>query len=154
MIRDPILLLATGFGTGLAPRAPGTAGTVVGVIAYLALAGLAPTIYLLLLLVLFVLGIWICRHAVRKLGVHDAPSIVFDEIVGILVTLTATPLQWPWIVAGFVLFRFFDILKPWPIIWLDKNVPGGLGIMLDDLVAGLFALALLQSAQWAWIGSQ
>ena len=152
MMRDPILLLATGLGTGLVPRAPGTAGSLAGVAVYLALAGLTIPVYALLVLILFVAGIWICQQAAGKLGVHDAPSIVFDEIVGILITFAGTPLEWPWILLGFVLFRFFDILKPWPISWLDKNVPGGFGIMLDDLVAGVFALALLQGAQWAWSG--
>jgi len=152
VIRDPVLLLATGLGAGLAPRAPGTFGTLVGVAVYLPLAGLSLSVYLSVVALVIVLGIWICDRAARKLGVHDAPAIVFDEIAGILVTLAATPLQWPWILAGFVLFRFFDILKPWPIAWLDKNIAGGLGIMVDDLVAGLFALALLQAAQWLWMG--
>ena len=154
MIRDPVLLLATGFGSGLVPRAPGTAGSLVGVILYLSLAGISLPIYLALILLLSCLGIWICHLAAAKLGVHDAPSIVFDEIVGVLVTLAGTPIEWPWLLGGFVLFRLFDILKPWPISWLDKNVQGGFGIMLDDLVAGLFALVLLQAAQWAWLGNQ
>ena len=135
MIRDPVLFLATGFGSGLAPRAPGTAGSVVGVILYLALAGLSLPFYVALLIVLSCLGFWICHVAARKLGVHDAPCIVFDEIVGVLITLAGTPIDWPWLLLGFALFRFFDILKPWPIRWLDKNIHGGVGIMLDDLLA-------------------
>jgi phosphatidylglycerophosphatase A len=154
MMRDPVLILATGFGSGLAPRAPGTAGSVVGVILYLAVADLSLPFYFALLIVLSCLGCWICDVAARKLGVPDAPSIVFDEIVGVLITLAGTPIEWPWLLLGFALFRFFDILKPWPIRWLDKNIHGGVGIMLDDLLAGVFALVLLQAAQWAWIGAQ
>ncbi len=152
MFKDPILLLALGFGSGLAPKAPGTAGSVVGVLLYLPVAQLSLPVYGLIVAVLFILGIGICQHGAKKLGVHDAPAIVFDEIVGIFVTLMGTPTEWIWLLLGFALFRFFDILKPWPIAWLDKNVRGGFGIMLDDLVAGLFALALLQLARWVWLG--
>ena len=89
-------------------------------------------------------GIWICGWSAARLGVHDHPGIVWDEIAGYLVTMTLAPAGLGWLVAGFVLFRVFDILKPWPIGWLDRRVGGGLGIMLDDLVAGIFAFCCLQ----------
>jgi len=138
-----VLWLAQGFGTGRAPRAPGTVGTLPGIGFYLLLAPLGWGVYLLATLVLFALGIALCDRAARLLGRDDPPSVVWDEIVGYLVTMSAVPPSLGAIVAGFVAFRVFDIWKPGPIGWLDRRVPGGLGIMLDDLVAGLFALATL-----------
>lgn len=144
-LRDPMHLLASGFGSGLAPRAPGTAGTLVGVALYLALAGLPLSVYLGLTAVLFALGVWICARAARDLGVHDHPGIVFDEMIGYLITMAGAPAGFGWVILGFVLFRVFDIIKPWPISLLDRKIPGGFGIMLDDLAAGLLALAVLQA---------
>lgn len=144
---DPVHLLAAGFGTGLAPRAPGTAGTLAGVLLYLALAALPLPVYLGLSLGLFLLGVWICGRAARDLNAHDHPSIVFDEMIGYLVTMAGAPFGIGWLALGFVLFRFFDIVKPWPISLLDRKVPGGFGIMLDDLAAGLLALAVLQAVR-------
>jgi phosphatidylglycerophosphatase A len=144
---DPVHLLAAGFGTGLAPRAPGTAGTLAGVPLYLALAALPLPAYLGLSLGLFLLGVWICGRAARDLNAHDHPSIVFDEMIGYLVTMAGAPFGIGWLALGFVLFRFFDIVKPWPISLLDRKVPGGFGIMLDDLAAGLLALAVLQAVR-------
>lgn len=144
---DPVHLLAAGFGTGLAPRAPGTAGTLAGVLLYLALAALPLPVYLALSLGLFLLGVWICGRAARDLNAHDHPSIVFDEMIGYLVTMAGAPSGIGWLALGFVLFRFFDIVKPWPISLLDRKVPGGFGIMLDDLAAGLLALAVLQAVR-------
>jgi phosphatidylglycerophosphatase A len=100
--------------------------------------------YMWLLIMLFIPGIWICGRTARALGIDDHPAIVYDEIVGYLVTMTMAPSGWQWLAAGFLLFRVFDIWKPWPIRWLDRSVKGGLGIMLDDLVAGLLALSTLQ----------
>lgn len=142
---DPVHLLAAGFGCGLAPRAPGTAGTAAGVLLYLALSPLPLPAYLGMTLGLFLLGIWICGRAARDLDAHDHPSIVFDEMIGYLVTMAGAPLGIGWVALGFVLFRFFDIVKPWPISLIDRKVPGGFGIMLDDLAAGLAALAVLQA---------
>ncbi|GBE09900.1 phosphatidylglycerophosphatase A [bacterium BMS3Abin12] len=141
--RRPTAFLALGLGAGFSPYAPGTAGTVVGVAVYLVLAPLAPGPRVAAVALLFVLGIGLCARAARILGVHDHPAIVWDEIVGFLVTMLPAPGGWPWIGAGFVLFRLFDIFKPWPIRWLDRNVPGGLGIMIDDLAAGICAGAVL-----------
>lgn len=145
-LRNPVHVLAFGFGAGLSPRAPGTAGTVLGVFIYLALAPLALPYYIAVCGILFLAGIWICGKTSRDLAVHDHGGIVFDEIVGFLVAMIALPPDWPWILAGFLLFRVLDIVKPWPIGWLDRRVRGGFGIMLDDLLAGLAAWALLQLA--------
>ena len=143
LLRHPADLLALGFGSGLVPGAPGTAGTLAAIPLYLLLQPLALHLYLLLVAVLFLVGIPLCAHTARRLGVHDHPGIVWDEIVGYLVTMTFAPPGWLWIVIGFVLFRLFDILKPWPIKWLDRKVGGGFGIMVDDLLAGMAAAAVL-----------
>jgi phosphatidylglycerophosphatase A len=144
LLWHPVDFLALGFGSGLMPRAPGTAGTVAAIPVYLALQPLALHVYLPLVAVLFLVGIPMCAHTAERLGVHDHPGIVWDEIVGYLVTMTFAPPGWLWVAAGFVLFRFFDVLKPWPIKWFDSKVGGGFGIMVDDLLAGIAAAAVLQ----------
>ena len=144
LLRQPLDFLALGFGSGLLPRAPGTAGTVAAIPLYLVMQSLALQVYVPLVVLLFLLGIPICAHTARRLGVHDHPGIVWDEIVGYLITMTFAPPGWLWVLAGFLLFRFFDILKPWPIRWLDRRVGGGFGIMVDDLLAGIAAAAVLQ----------
>lgn len=140
----PVDFLALGFGSGLLPVAPGTAGTLVAIPVYLLLQPLAAHWYVALVVLLALAGIAVCGKTASHLGVHDHPAIVWDEIVGYLVTMTFAPPGWLWIVLGFVLFRLFDIAKPWPIRWFDRQVGGGLGIMLDDLLAGVFSAALLQ----------
>jgi len=142
--RDPVQFLAFGCGIGAAPYAPGTLGTVLAVPLYLALSGLPLMGYLAVTAVMLAFGIWLCDIAARRAGVHDHPGIVFDEVVGYLVTMIAAPDGWLWVLVGFGLFRLFDIAKPWPISWLDKRVPGGAGIMFDDVMAGVFALIGLQ----------
>lgn len=141
---NPIHLLAFGFGSGCSPKAPGTMGTLAAVALYLPLSLLPLGAYLGVLLVVVLSGFWLCERASRDLGVHDHPGIVWDEIAGYLLTMVAAPPGWIWILTGFVLFRLFDIWKPWPISWLDRRVGGGPGIMLDDLLAGVFAAACLQ----------
>ena len=136
--------LAFGFGSGLLPKAPGTWGTLVGIPLFLLLAPLPLVGYLLATLALFGLGVWVCDKTGRELGVHDHGAIVWDEVVGYLVTMTAVPANWQWLLAGFLLFRLFDILKPWPIRWLDRRVGGGLGVMVDDVAAGVMAWIVLQ----------
>ena len=136
--------LATGFGAGLSPFAPGTVGSLIGVLFYLAMAGLPLLSYLLALTALAAFGVWVCQRAGRILGVTDHPGIVWDEIVGLLITMTATPLDWQSLAVGFALFRFFDILRPWPVASIERKVAGGLGVMLDDVMAGVYALACLQ----------
>ena len=136
--------MSLGLGAGLVPRLPGTAGTVVGVIIYWPLQYLALLYYCLAVIGLFLLGIWFCHVTASHLGVHDHTAIVWDEIVGYLLTMIAVPAGWPWILGGFVLFRLFDIWKPWPISLVDQSIGGGLGIMLDDALAAFFALCILQ----------
>lgn len=143
-LRHPVDFLGLGFGSGLVPLAPGTAGTLVAIPVYLLLQPLSVTYYLALVVLMFLAGIAICAHTTRRLGVHDHPGIVWDEIVGYLVTMVFAPAGWQWVVVGFLLFRLFDIVKPWPIRWCDHKVHGGFGIMLDDLLAGVFAAAVLQ----------
>lgn len=146
---NPWRFLALGFGSGLAPVAPGTFGTLMAVPLYLLLQQLSPGLYLLFLLLAFGIGIALCEITAKQLGVHDHPGIVWDEFVGFWITMFMAPPGWLWIVVGFVLFRFFDIVKPWPIRLIDRRVSGGLGIMLDDVLAGVFALILLQvAAHW------
>lgn len=143
-LKNPIHLLALGFGTGYAPKMPGTIGTLVGILFYLPMIYLSWPIYTGATIVLFLLGIWLCEVTAGHLGVHDHGGIVWDEIVGFLITMTAVPSDWRFVVLGFVLFRLFDIWKPWPISWLDSKVTGGLGIMMDDVLAGIYALIVLQ----------
>jgi phosphatidylglycerophosphatase A len=143
--RKPHHWLAYGFGSGLAPWAPGTAGTLAAVPLYLLLRPLPLVWYLATLLTFLLLGVWACEKTARELNAHDPSAIVWDEFLGYLLTMTAAPTGWQWVVLGFALFRFFDILKPWPIRELDRRVEGGLGVMLDDLAAGVMAWAVLQS---------
>lgn len=143
IMRDPILFLAFGFGSGLAKQAPGTFGTLAAIPLYLLLTLVSQSLYWLLTVLVCLVGIWICGAAAEKLGEHDFGGIVWDEIAGLLVTLAFIPYSWQALVAGFVLFRLFDIIKPWPIRWIDQKVAGGFGIMLDDIIAGLFAAGIL-----------
>ena len=147
-LKHPVHFLALGFGSGLLPRAPGTFGTLAAIPVYLLLSPLSLAWYLAVVLLICVTGIVICDYTSKQLRVHDHPGIVFDEIAGYLLTMTALPLGVWWMLAGFVAFRFFDIIKPWPISWLDKHVHGGLGIMLDDWLAAVMAWLILQSIQW------
>lgn len=143
LLKNPIHFLSLGFGSGLAPFAPGTFGTLAALPLYFLLQKLPLPFYLAVIVAGFVIGIWLCEQTTQALGVHDHSGIVWDEIIGYLITMIAIPLDWRWIVAGFLLFRFFDIIKPWPIRWIDSQVSGGFGIMLDDVIAGIFALLVL-----------
>jgi phosphatidylglycerophosphatase A len=143
-LKDPVNFLALGFGSGLSKYAPGTMGTLVAVPLYLLLQPLSLIVYVAVAVVVTLIGIWICDRSANTLGVHDHPGIVWDEIAGYLITMIAAPTGWQWVVLGFVLFRLFDIWKPWPIKVIDRQVAGGFGIMLDDVVAALFAWGVLQ----------
>jgi len=143
-LKNPVHLLAFGFGSGLAPFAPGTAGTLVAILPWLLLSQLSLPIYLVIVSIAIIGGIYLCGKTSDDLGVHDHSGIVWDEFCGFWLTMIAVPVTWQWMVAGFVLFRIFDIIKPWPINWLDKQVPGGLGIMLDDVLAAFYAWLSLQ----------
>lgn len=144
IIRPAAYWLATGLGVGRVPVAPGTFGTLLGVPLFLVMQGLPLPVYAGAAALLFFFGAWLCGLAARDLGVHDHPAIVLDEIVGFLVTMIGAPTGWVWLAAGFGLFRLFDIWKPWPIRWVDRRVGGGTGIMMDDLVAGIYAAGVLQ----------
>lgn len=148
ILTDPIHLLAFGFGAGLAPVAPGTFGTLVAVPLELATRGLELPWRVGLVVAVCLLGVYICGESARRLGEHDHSGIVWDEIAGYSVAMLAAPDGWLWIVAGFALFRLFDVLKPWPIRELDHGIGGGIGIMLDDVVAGLFAGIILLAVRW------
>lgn len=151
LMRNPDHFFAFGFGSGLAPWAPGTFGTLAAVPIFLLIQHLSWPLYLSWLLVTFVLGVYWCERSSRALGVHDHGGIVWDEMVGYWLTMFLAPAGWLWMLVGFVLFRFFDILKPWPIGWLDRQVKGGLGIMIDDIVAALYAWIGLQLLAWFWV---
>ncbi len=146
-LTTPSGLLAFGFGSGLSPFAPGTMGTLVAIPFTFALKSLGTTGFWIVLLLLFLLGVWVCDRVSHKLGVHDHGGIVWDEMVGYWLSMAFVPLQWQWLLAAFVLFRFFDIVKPWPIRQLDQKVSGGFGIMIDDIVAALFTIAILAVLQ-------
>lgn len=137
--------IALGFGSGLIPFAPGTWGTLVAIPIYLFLITVPSLVfYGFFVLTAFLLGLWVCDTVSKELGIDDPSVIVWDEIVGYLLTMTAVPKGWFWVVAGFFLFRLFDIWKPGPIRWIDKKIKGGLGIMLDDALAAIPAWMILQ----------
>jgi phosphatidylglycerophosphatase A len=145
-LRQPVQFLALGFGSGLAPKAPGTFGTLAAIPLFLLLTMLMPTPlpYAIAVIVMGLAGIYICGKAADDVGVHDHPAIVWDEFVGFFITMFMVPVSWQSILVGFILFRIFDIFKPWPISFIDKNMTGGSGIMFDDVLAGFFALAIMQ----------
>jgi len=141
--------VATGFGIGRIPFAPGTFGTLLGVALYLGLRELSALWYVVAVLLLFAVGTVVCRLTERAFGAADHQSIVFDEIVGCLCTLWLAPAGWGWLVVGFALFRLFDIWKPFPIRRLE-HLPNGVGVMADDLLAGVYGFIVLQSLAWIY----
>jgi phosphatidylglycerophosphatase A len=143
-LTNPIHFLALGFGSGLAPKAPGTFGTLAAVLLFFLMSGLTPLVYGLLVLVVCISGIYICGKAASDVGVHDHGAIVWDEFAGFFITMFMVPVSWQSVLVGFILFRIFDIAKPWPISIADKKLTGGFGIMFDDVLAGLFALVIMQ----------
>ena len=142
-LSDPIHFLALGFGSGLAPKAPGTFGTLAAIPLVYVASGLSILPLIIIILLMSIAGVYICGKAAKDAGVHDHGAIVWDEIVGLMITMFMVPLSWQTILMGFLLFRFFDILKPWPISYLDKHCTGGFGIMIDDIVAGVFAWLIM-----------
>lgn len=145
LLAKPHWLLAFGFGSGLAPRAPGTAGTLLAVAIYIPLSWLSWQVYLAVVILALMAGIWICGRVSEELGEHDHGGIVWDELVGFWITMFMAPSGLFWLAFGFLLFRLLDILKPWPIKRLDREVKGGLGIMLDDVLAGIMAALCIQA---------
>jgi len=138
--------VAFGFGSGLSRYAPGTVGTLAVIPFAILLKSLPVAWFWFLLAGLFLVGVHLCDISSRRLGQHDPGGIVWDEMVAYCLTVAFLPLSWPWWLAAFALFRFFDILKPWPIRLVEKRFGGGLGIMLDDIVAALYAMAILAVA--------
>lgn len=146
-LKDPVVFIAMGLGSGLSPKAPGTAGTLLTVPLVYFLQQQSILVYALTILFVLATGSWICGYAAKKLQVHDHSGIVYDEVAGFLITMFMVPVGCYWLLAGFILFRFFDAVKPWPISWFDKNISGGFGIMFDDVIAGLLSLSCLLLAQ-------
>ncbi|MFW0097213.1 MAG: phosphatidylglycerophosphatase A [Coxiella endosymbiont of Haemaphysalis qinghaiensis] len=140
---NPIEFIACGFGVGAIPCIPGTCGTMLGVLFYLFLSQFSLLTYSIIALVLFIFGVIICDITNRHFGTFDHPAIVWDEIVGFLFVMITIPKIWYFILTGFILFRIFDIWKPWPINWLEKNIGGGFGVMIDDIMAVLYAWVIL-----------
>ncbi|TLU67691.1 phosphatidylglycerophosphatase A [Thalassotalea litorea] len=142
-LSDPIHFLAVGFGSGLIPKAPGTFGTLAAVPLFLLASYLPISLFIVLTVVMTIVGIYICDKAAADAGVHDHGAIVWDEIVGFFICMVGISVSWESVLTGFLLFRFFDIVKPWPIKWIDVRVRGGFGIMLDDVVAAFMTLAIM-----------
>ena len=147
-LRTPAGFLAFGFGSGLSRFAPGTMGTMVAIPFSFLLKQLPPYLFWVILIALLLIGIYLCGSTARRLGKHDPGGIVWDEMVGYWLTVAFIPMQWPWLLAAFVLFRLFDIFKPWPIRQSEKLFRGGLGIMVDDIIAALYAMGILAVFQW------
>ena len=137
--------VAFGLGSGLARYAPGTFGTLVAIPFFLVISALPGWLYAVTVIAAFALGVWICETVSQDLRVHDHGGIVFDEFVGYWITMFLVPVSWVSVLAGFALFRLFDIWKPWPIRWLDDHVQGGFGIMVDDVVAGVLACVAMHA---------
>jgi phosphatidylglycerophosphatase A len=153
LLAHPAGWIACGFGSGLIPVAPGTAGSLAALLPWLALRELPWPYHFAALALAFALGVWACNWAVRVLKIADPGAVVWDEFVGqwlALVPLLFMPRSWLWILCGFILFRIFDIAKPWPVSWADRRVSGGLGVMLDDAVAGAYAALALLLALRLW----
>ena len=145
-LSNPVHFLALGFGSGLLKPAPGTWGTLAAIPVYLLLIEFLPSgdlFYPLAVIVGFIAGVYLCGKTAADVGVHDHSAIVWDEIIGFLITMYMISPSWQNIALGFLLFRLFDIVKPWPIKVLDKSVHGGFGIMIDDVLAGAFAWLVL-----------
>lgn len=148
---DPAYFIAFGFGSGLMPKAPGTWGTLVAIPLYFLISDFPLWLYATLVIAAFAFGVWISERVSRDLGEHDYSGIVWDEIVGYLLTMFMAPKGLIWIIIGFILFRLFDILKPQPIRYIDKHVKGGLGVMLDDLLAAIPSWLIIQALAWSFV---
>jgi len=150
VLRDPLHLLSFGLGSGLIPFAPGSFGTLVAVPVVWFLHKFDLATYCAVTLLVIVFGAWCCGRTAAALKAHDHRGIVLDEVAGYLVTMVAVPATAGWLLAGFVIFRAFDVFKPWPIGWLDRTVKGGAGIMLDDVLAGVYAAIALFGIRTLW----
>ena len=151
--KDPAIWLATWFGCGLMRPAPGTWGTLgglpIGVLIYAMGGWVALSIAVVLV---SLVGYWAAGRFETQTGEHDNGAIVIDEVAGVWIALIPAGLSIPYVIAAFLLFRFFDILKPWPVSWADKKLPGALGVMVDDIIAGIFAALVIVGARYAGLG--
>ena len=145
---NPLYFIASGFGAGLLPS-PGTFGTLVGVLIYLLIHTQSLPIYVAIVLALNIAGVFLCAKMNTDFGTDDHPAAAWDEVAAFPIVMIAVPFTWYFIVLGFVLFRFFDIVKPEPIGWIDRHVHGGVGVMLDDIVAAVICLGILQLIAFA-----
>ncbi len=143
LFRSPQNFLAFGLGAGLAPVAPGTMGSLCALPVIWLMGNLDPVSYLIVCTACFLVGVWACGEAERYLSASDPSTVVWDEMVGMQITLLLVPVTWTHLLVGLVLFRLIDIFKPWPVSFVERRAPGGLGIMLDDALAGLFAALVL-----------
>jgi phosphatidylglycerophosphatase A len=150
VFQDPRYFIAFGFGTGLIPYAPGTWGTLAAIPLYLLLIYTSWPVYLFFVFIAFILGVWVADKVSRDLGVNDYKGIVWDEVVGYLLTMFLAPKGLFWIICGFILFRIFDIWKPNPIAYIDRKVRGGLGVMLDDVLAAVPSWLIMQILAWSF----
>lgn len=148
LISHPAHFLALGAGSGLAKKAPGTYGTLVGLPLFFLIAPLQIYLQISIIFILFLVGIYCCEKTGQALGVSDHGSIVWDEIVAMMLVLTFTPIQWQWWLVAFALFRLFDIWKPVPIRQCDAKIKGGLGVMMDDILAAMYAILSLKLLLW------
>jgi phosphatidylglycerophosphatase A len=143
--RNPLYFIAFGLGSGASPIAPGTFGTLMAIPFYLLLRELSLSSYLIFVILFIAASSWLSDYISRQIHEHDHPGMCIDEFAGFFVTMINAPHSWLWIALGFALFRLFDIWKPWPIRYIDKHVHGGFGMILDDVVAGLFAMIIIQT---------
>ncbi|MEZ5460768.1 phosphatidylglycerophosphatase A [Dokdonella sp.] len=146
VLGHPAGWIASGFGSGLSPFAPGTAGSAAALIPWLFMRELSLGVVAVLIVLAFAMGVWASNVVIGRLRISDPGVIVWDEFVGQWITLLPLliwPAHWAWIVAGFFLFRLFDVWKPWPCSWADRRVKGGFGVMLDDALAGVYAAMAL-----------
>lgn len=154
VVRSVVILLATGFGSGYSPVAPGTAGSIVGALLVWVVFGpmwqASVPLALIVFVVAFAASCRLAGEAERIFNEHDSPKIVIDEVLGMAATMFLNPLGWQYMAAGFLIFRLFDIIKPPPARWIDREVSGGTGVMLDDLAAAVYAnLALRLIARFS-----
>lgn len=148
-MRHIYIFLATGMYTGFSPVAPGTCGTVVGVLMFLLLGHLAPLPYIITILAFIALSVWVSDRAIEIFGREDPQQVVIDEIAGYLVAVAFHEVNMYIMIAGFVLFRIFDIAKPFPIGVIDRKVSGGVGVVMDDVLAGVYANVALWGVVFA-----
>ncbi|MFB6422097.1 MAG: phosphatidylglycerophosphatase A [Candidatus Malihini olakiniferum] len=147
-IGNPYHFLATGFGSGFSPWMPGTVGSAAAIPAWYLLSFLPYHLYFMSIILSTFIGVYLCHQTTKDIGLYDHSSIVWDEFVGTWITLiTIQDKRWQCVLAGFLIFRFLDIFKPWPIRWLDTNVHGGIGIMIDDILAGVISANIIY---WIW----